>query len=507
MQASPNVDEKPIRFVTDERLDFDQSTPLRKSYFITSSYRCGSQYLCWKLWETGILGAPCEYLNPGYELRVLMKRFNVFSQADYIAKLLERRTSKNGVFGMKEHFHHFEAFLKGYPALLDVLSPVTYIYINRRDKVAQAVSMAKALQTNWWSSRMEEGPKPPLQYDRELIAKCLKEVELQDAGWLKWFDAQNVAPFQLTYEDLTADTAGTVSSIVELLGVQNDERVEVAVPPAKKQSDETNQEWIERFEREAKAGGEGPKADAGGVEHGVLQADAGSQPSTAGRHFFDRYDRLIKSLPEGTNSATGFIDAIRLRRRYDAIVAQNLALFHDARVLDLASSQGFWSLAALDAGAARVVGVEPTQKLVEAAEKNFAEYGIKRESYRFIRSAIFPALETFDPEAFDVILCKGFFEQCHFTQFFEHLTRLRPKHVVLDTRIAPGHGPIARFAITTGPNGMIVSTPNHELIEFLCEFEFRWRLVDWQAMGITDWTGVQDYARDGHRTYVLDRLP
>jgi hypothetical protein len=87
------------------------------------------------------------------------------------------------------------------------------------------------------------------------------------------------------------------------------------------------------------------------------------------------------------------------------------------------------------------------------------------------------------------------------------MSRLQPKHVVLDTRIAQGHGPIARFTVTTGRNGAIVATPNHELIEFLCEAEFRWRLINWQAMGITDWTGIQDYARDSHRTYVLDRLP
>ena len=504
MQARPNVDEKPIWFVTDERLDFEQSTPLRKSYFITSSYRCGSQFLCWKLWETGVLGAPCEYLNPGYEIRVLMKRFNVFSHADYVAKLLERRTSQNGVFGLKEHFHHFEAFLKAYPALLDVLAPVTYIYISRRDKIAQAVSMAKALQTDQWSSRMEDGARPPLQYDRALIANCLKDLERQDAGWLKWFEANKISPFQLTYEDLIADTPRAVESIVKLLGVQDDERIEVPVPPAKKQSDETNHEWIERFERETKAADAGRQAGPTGAESGATAASP--SPTQAGGHFFDRYDALIKTMPEGTNSATGFIDAIRLRRRYDAIIAQNRALFRGARVLDIASSQGFWSLAALDAGAAHVVGVARLQKLVDEGARNFADHGIKAETYQFIRSEIFAALETFRPGTFDVILCKGFFEQSHFPMFFHHLARLRPRHVILDTKIAGGHGPMAHFAMVAGRNSDIVATPNHEMIEFLCETIFRWRLVDWQAMGITDWTGVQDYARDSHRTYVLDRL-
>ena len=40
----------------------------------------------------------------------------------------------------------------------------------------------------------------------------------------------------------------------------------------------------------------------------------------------------------------------------------------------------------------------------------------------------------------------------------------------------------------------------------LCDtFDFRWRLTDWRAAGIVDWTGVHDYERDQRRTYVLDR--
>jgi trehalose 2-sulfotransferase len=511
VQVKSTDDDRPIRFVTDERLDFDHAAPFRQAYFVASSYRCGSQYLCWRLWQTGLLGAPSEVLAPTNELRIFMNRFKTSSPAEYIAKLVARRTSRNGVFGMKAHFHHFEAFLKDYPALLEVLAPMTYIYISREDRIAQAVSMAKALQTGRWTSRMEGASNAPLQYDREMIANCLEDIMQQDVNWRRWFESHNVTPFEVTYNQVATDAAGVVRGVVELLGVENDEPDEVSVPPVKKQGDETNQEWIERFERETKAGGTGRKADAGGGEERGLAADAGSGPSTAGGHFFDRYERLIKSLSEGANSATGFIDSIRLRRRYDAIIAQNRGLFRNARVLDLVSSQGFWSLAALDAGAAHVVGIEPSQKLVQESEKNFAEYGIRPGSYRLIRASIFPALETFGPEAFDVILCKGFFERCHFTQFFEHLSRLRPKHIVLDTRIAPGHGPTARFAISSkarkGRDARIMSIPNHELIDFFCEFEFRWRLVDWQAMGITDWTGVQDYARDTHRTYVLDHQP
>jgi len=504
-EAKLMVDEKPIRFVTDERLDFNHFKPLRKSYIVASSYRSGSQFLCWRLWQTGLLGAPSEILNPANELRILMERLNASSPADYITKLVACRASKNGIFGLKAHFHHFEAFLKEYPTLLDVLSPVTYIHINREDKTAQAVSMAKALQTGWWTSRMEKGPKPPLRYDRDVIASCIKDLEQQDLDWRRWFEAHNITPFEVTYDDLTADAAAVVRSIVELLGVQNDEREEVDVPPAEKQSDETNQEWIERFRRETRAGGH-RECDADGSKDNVLVKDAGSQPPSAEQNFFDRHSRLIESLSEGVSSSSRFIEMARRRRRYDAIISQNRALLQNARVLDILSSYGFWTLALLDAGAAHVVGVDASKKLIEAAEKNLTASAVASESYQFVRSEILAALKTFRPEQFDVILCKEFFEHCHFPQFFHQLSRLRPKHVILDTRITHGDGPMARFEIPSGWHGSITSIPNHELIAFLCEPDFRWRLINWQAMGITDWTGIHDYARDARRTYVLDRL-
>ena len=284
----PTTDQGPVRYVIDERLDFNHFVPLRKSYIVASSYRSGSQYLCWRLWQTGLLGAPSEVLNPTSELRVLMNRFKASSPSDYMAKLLGRRTSRNGVFGMKAHFHHFEAFLKDYPALLETLSPITYIYISREDKVAQAVSMAKALQTDAWTSRMEEGPKPVLLYDREMIAHCLVDIEQQDLTWRRWFDAHKVTPFRVTYDELTGNAAKVVQSFVDHLGVQNDVPDAVNVPPARKQGDETNQEWIERFEAESKAGGDRQPAAAPAEDD--LSPDA---------HFFDRYNSVVRSIPIG----------------------------------------------------------------------------------------------------------------------------------------------------------------------------------------------------------------
>jgi hypothetical protein len=160
------------------------------------------------------------------------------------------------------------------------------------------------------------------------------------------------------------------------------------------------------------------------------------------------------------------------------------------------------------------VGVETSREAVEEARTTFIEYGTASESYQFIGSDLNAALKTMNPGAFDLVVCSRSFEESDPRLFFGHLYRLGPQHVILDTDVSRGTGPIIRFKLRdelapkgTRRQGAIFATPNHELIVFLCEyFRFGWRLIDWQTMGIIDWTSVPDYGRGRRCTYVLDRL-
>ncbi len=242
----------PLRNWMGRELDFPGSAPLRKSYVVASSYRCGSTFFCSELWRTGVLGAPAEYLNigAGRMLRdVMARRLQASSPEDYILKLLAHRTSRNGVFGVKAHFHHFEAALTWCPSMLERLSPVTCIHLHRRDEVAQAVSMAMAMQTNAWTS-MDGAAAITPRYDEGLIRQCVEEIGRQRLGWLRWFDVNAIAPVVIDFEDLIADPAGVVRGVAELLGVEDDEPEQVHPPPVRKQGDEINLAWAARFRRD-----------------------------------------------------------------------------------------------------------------------------------------------------------------------------------------------------------------------------------------------------------------
>jgi LPS sulfotransferase NodH len=117
--------------------------------------------------------------------------------------------------------------------------------------VAQAVSMAKAMQTHAWLS-FDQITGRTLRYDSDFVAQCSDELERQRLGWWRWFETNSITPFVVTYEDLLADTSGVVSGVVELLGAEKDEPEKVNLPVVERQADEINMEWMARFGREKK---------------------------------------------------------------------------------------------------------------------------------------------------------------------------------------------------------------------------------------------------------------
>ena len=228
------------------------------------------------------------------------------------------------------------------------------------------------------------------------------------------------------------------------------------------------------------------------------------------------YDRFVRKGPTGSGAAPGSPRVARMRQRHDVIFAKNRELFKGARVLDIASSSGFWSLAALRSGAVHVTGIDAKQARIEAAKQAFAEDGVASAAYQFIKTDISSSLRSLEPNAFDVVISHGFLEQSDPRFFFHQINRLKAKSVILDTAIVRGKGPIVRMKLKSSDNqepkaasryDSILSIPNHELVTFFCDyFQYTCRLIDWKTMNITDWSGINDYEQDHRRTYVLERM-
>ena len=80
--------------------------------------------------------------------------------------------------------------------------PIIWIRIRRDDHVAQAVSYARAGQTQRWRAGEPEYRVPI--YDSDQIAQFCDRIEPENAAWDDYLAARGASPIQVTYGDSTS---------------------------------------------------------------------------------------------------------------------------------------------------------------------------------------------------------------------------------------------------------------------------------------------------------------
>lgn len=218
------------------------------TYRIAATARTGSTLLAMDLWRLG-LGAPFEYLNRPY-MADLIARLNAPPGLPYWRAVEWHRTGANGVFGYKAFYPHYGLWPEGGRALRAATEPAHTIFLRRRHQVAQAVSLARAVQTRAWVKGAPEARAP--SYDFSLIAQCHADIAEQEASWQAEFEAKALSPLEVFYEDYLEDPAGVCRQIAEFLQVDVDwTRLEAPLPKEARletQSDRLNQEWTLRYQ-------------------------------------------------------------------------------------------------------------------------------------------------------------------------------------------------------------------------------------------------------------------
>jgi tRNA (mo5U34)-methyltransferase len=124
------------------------------------------------------------------------------------------------------------------------------------------------------------------------------------------------------------------------------------------------------------------------------------------------------------------------RRRYffEPLLQLTGGSLQGRRVLDLGCNAGFWSLAAIDAQADFVLGVDAKQMYVEQAELVFEAKSVERARYRFEQGNV---LAHDFSERFNVVLCLGLLDHiAKPVELFELLAGIAPQLVVIDTEIS-----------------------------------------------------------------------
>ena len=104
------------------------------------------------------------------------------------------------------------------------------------------------------------------------------------------------------------------------------------------------------------------------------------------------------------------------------------------RVLDLGCNAGFWSLAAVQAGADFVLGLDARQMYLDQANLVFEAKGVEQARYRFEQGNVFGHELG---EGFDVVLCLGLLDHVAKPfELFELMSSAGPSIILIDTQIS-----------------------------------------------------------------------
>lgn len=230
------------------------------SYLICATNRSGSFLLCEALKNTGIAGYPEEYFWRGDE-PFWKERWKVSDYGDYLRKAIEQGTTSNGVFGAKVMWGYFDEFigkLRQIPAyeqidpsalLFQVFPNLHYIQIIRRDKVRQAISFWRAIETNIWGWTEDKKPVPEKEasFNYEAIRNLEQEIIAHEAAWKNYFEMCHVEPYVVVYEEFVPRYEETAREVLRFLGKSIPPDLVFAERRLKKQSDELTEKWVEAY--------------------------------------------------------------------------------------------------------------------------------------------------------------------------------------------------------------------------------------------------------------------
>jgi LPS sulfotransferase NodH len=216
-----------------------------KTILLCSGERTGSHLLARHMATTGVLGRPYEYFNtngmrfhfPEYPENIP----NQFRCAKHLS------TTSNRVFALKMDWWSMQCIVP-HLRLFDS-EELYFVYLSRDDLLGQAISLAKARQTNFWASSRHALALPVApRYDGDQLVRLLQELVEFRNRWEIYFAKNGIFPLRLTYEAVVEDAQRAVGQIATFVGVP-----EPAILDSEefyvfsRQSDSVNIEWRTKF--------------------------------------------------------------------------------------------------------------------------------------------------------------------------------------------------------------------------------------------------------------------
>jgi len=211
---------------------------LKKNLLILAAPRSGSTMFAEALNSTGQLGLCDEWFNYEYfAAYLIVNKIELFNLKDYM-KWIIQRTMHNGTFCLKWLVGQVDRMKRDFGVDIFSMNFDHCIWIYRRDMLAQAVSLAKALVTDKFRSTEDGNGNDPSQIGALEVTNALAVLQSKydyfyDAGLVDMVDTQ------VAYEDICNFDHPVYKDTLQLMGGEPIRPVNTFV---KKQRDEMSKE-------------------------------------------------------------------------------------------------------------------------------------------------------------------------------------------------------------------------------------------------------------------------
>jgi len=265
------------------------------SYLICATPRSGSTLLCEALENTSLAGHPKEYFEALKETglprrpreyfetlgnRTVLDLLGDYSRLDdeygeptlwdgagyanYLMWVRQAGTTPNGVFGAKMMWGYFGDFIdnaRQIPAYREMAVPdiltsnfpnLHYIWVTRLEKVRQAISLWKAIQTWTWSHdeqvlSAEKRSHKELVFNFEAIDHLVQRIEAHETAWRQFFDDAGIRPCIVVYEELASAYEATALNILRYLHIPIPQELVFGERRMKQQANSLSDEWVQLY--------------------------------------------------------------------------------------------------------------------------------------------------------------------------------------------------------------------------------------------------------------------
>jgi LPS sulfotransferase NodH len=252
-------------------------------YIICSSPRSGSTMLSFALEDTRVAGCPREYFGPRLESGYarswsLPKKYSLRA---FIDAIVTHSMTANGVWALKIHLYDLVPVLERAKeefgpsleerALLQACFPdARYIFVHRQDRVRQAISFLRAMDSMEWVRHRGEPVADRMQrleIDLDRIDPMVSLFAEQEDQWRAFFSRNDLTAYEVVYEDLVRDYDAVLLGALDHLGVRPWEGLLPIRPPrTERQSDHLTEVAMANY-REREARSRGDLSIAGAARH------------------------------------------------------------------------------------------------------------------------------------------------------------------------------------------------------------------------------------------------